>query len=291
MIHFVVALRDEALPVIAHYQMHRVADATPFLLYGSERARLVISGSGKTASAAATAYLGAYGRQEEATRACGWINLGIAGHRSEPLGESVLSHKITDAGSGRTWYPPLVFPWKGRTADVMTVEKACEDYPTAALYEMEAAGFYPTACRFDTAELIHCLKVVSDSPEKPASSLRREDLRSLVGGQIETVERLVTALEAMVKLQNSLVLSTESVTPFLDAFRFTVSEKRQLQRLLQRLKAIVPSADLWSDELEHLRENPRTRGAQVLDLLRERLTRQPTRLATTKPARDSSGES
>src|SRR4029077_10756350 len=104
MLRFVVALQAEARPLVERFGMVAVSES-PFPVYRGEEGWLIVSGHGKAASAAATAYLhlaagGALGRA--------WLNVGLGGHGRRTLGDGVLAHKITDAASGASWYPELV---------------------------------------------------------------------------------------------------------------------------------------------------------------------------------------
>ena len=55
MIHFVVALRDEALPIVSRFRMSHSSESRPFPLYEADSARLIIAGTGKISAAAAAA--------------------------------------------------------------------------------------------------------------------------------------------------------------------------------------------------------------------------------------------
>ncbi|MCP5112760.1 MAG: hypothetical protein GY953_18190, partial [bacterium] len=142
MIQFVVALDCEAKPLASRYQLRRLDSA--FSIYQGDGIALVVSGVGKVAAAAATAYL--YGRTGEPDGAV-WFNVGIAGHRDRPVGDGVLASEIKDRGSNEVWrLRPIATPLA--TASVLTVDQAEERFDTDDVYDMEAAGFYATAIRF-----------------------------------------------------------------------------------------------------------------------------------------------
>jgi adenosylhomocysteine nucleosidase len=194
MLRFVVALQAEARPLVERFGMAAVSES-PFPIYRGDEGWLIVSGHGKAASAAATAYLhlaagGALG--------CAWLNVGLGGHGRRTLGDGVLAHKITDAASGASWYPELVDDVPCPTAPVLTVERVEEEYSEPWVYESEAAGFFPTACRFSVAELVHAYKVISDNPDatlsRRMSSVAVEELIDGNLGRIETVARGLAAL-------------------------------------------------------------------------------------------------
>ncbi len=78
MIHLVIALPSEAKPLLSHYKLKAVEDSCGFKIYQKDEMALVVSGVGKSAAAAATAYLQAM-TGNEPDRA--WINIGMGGHR------------------------------------------------------------------------------------------------------------------------------------------------------------------------------------------------------------------
>jgi adenosylhomocysteine nucleosidase len=189
MLRFVVGLQAEARPLVERFGM-AAASESPFPVYQGDEGWLIVSGQGKAASAAATAYLhlvagGAPGRA--------WLNVGLGGHGRRTLGEGVLAHKISDGASGASWYPQLINDVPCPTVPMLTVERVEEEYSEPWVYESEAAGFFPTACRFSVAELVHCYKVISDNPDatfsRRMSSVAVEELIDGNLGRIETVAR------------------------------------------------------------------------------------------------------
>jgi len=191
MLRFVVALPAEARPLVDRFGM-ALASESPFPVYRSPEAWLVISGHGRAAAAAATPYLhlasgGALGRA--------WLNVGLGGHGQRTLGEGVVAHKISDAASGASWYPQLVIDSPSPTVPVLTVERVEEEYEPPWVYESEAAGFFPTACRFSVAELVHCYKVVSDNPDATLSRrMSNASIEELIAGNLEDVEAFARGL-------------------------------------------------------------------------------------------------
>jgi adenosylhomocysteine nucleosidase len=194
MLRFVVALQAEARPLVDRFGLAAVSEA-PFPLYRGEEGWLIVSGQGKAAAAAATAYLhlAAGGDPGRA-----WLNVGLGGHGLRTVGEGVVAHKISDAASGVSWYPQLIVDSPSPTAPLLTVERVDEEYEPPWVYESEAAGFFPTACRFSVAELIHCYKVVSDNPDATLSRrVTGVDVEVLIGrnlGKIETLARGLAGL-------------------------------------------------------------------------------------------------
>ena len=263
MSHLVVALWAEAKPLIQHLGLAESASGGPFRHYRGGGVSLVISGIGKTLSAAATAYLFA---AEGCRRDRPWINVGIAGHASVKVGEGLLAHKVEDAGSGRVWYPLPLFDPPAATATVRTLDRATRDYPPDAACEMEAAGFCAAAARLASSELVHVYKVVSDGPGTDLDTVSAKRVTELMTPHVSAVAQLVEAVAADA---DEIIAARPSIEPqaWLERWRFTVSQRRRLEKLLRRLAVVRPR----SLSPEDLQPAPRD-AAAALAALEEAVT-------------------
>lgn len=277
MTHFVVALSCEARPLLRHYGMEHDLASSGYRLFRSADDDLIVSGVGKTAAAGATAWLAA----ATANRDAPWINVGIAGHRSLARGEGLVAHRIVDDGTGRSWYPPRLFSGNYASSAVISVDKVEDRFEREAAYEMEAAGFWPTANRFATAELVQCYKVVSDGLQCPARELTAEVIEELVESRVDEIERLATDLR---DLHTQLPEISIDLEPFLSRWRLSVSQQRQLASLLRRWSALRPTAVEagLSDELVECLESEESihNASQLLSRLRATLDSQPLELGS-----------
>ncbi|MCB2264373.1 MAG: hypothetical protein LGR52_15760 [Candidatus Thiosymbion ectosymbiont of Robbea hypermnestra] len=191
-VKLVVALPAEAKPIISRFGLERVQPDLGFPRYRRGRMTLIVTGPGKIEAAAGTALLGALdGYSREAI----WVNLGIAGHAERAIGEVLLASSITDAGSGRVWRPILPQDRPCPTDKLLTLDRPDSHYQHEGLVDMEASGFFPTACRFSGAERIAVLKVVSDNPGTLARGLRANQVSRLINGALGTLEALLAGLE------------------------------------------------------------------------------------------------
>ncbi len=247
MLHFVVALQAEAKPLIDHFGLRRRTGGA-FLVYENENIALIVSGIGKVAAAAATGYLHA----QNGNHSCrAWLNIGIAGHGRRAIGDGVLVHKITDQITGRSWYPPLTFELSCASDDLISVGEPETKYRENGLYDMEAAGFYATACRFTTGELVHCYKIVSDNRLTPAEQIRGKTVQALIEQRLDTIDVLTQTLKALAARLAKFQSDPRELARFLKHWRFTVSEQHQLRRLLLHWQARSPKT-VWSDGLAAL---------------------------------------
>jgi len=187
----VVALPAEAKPANRHFGLVRDNQADAFPLYRNQEMLLVISGVGKEAAQAATHWLGS---MTEAKRAI-WINLGTAGHPLRAVGEGLLASEIVDDVSGRCWTPRIPNNPPCDCERLTTFATAVTDYGTSGLCDMEAAGFYPTACNLTSRERVHCLKIVSDNPLQPTSNISGRMVSLLIENRLDILDQLIRLLE------------------------------------------------------------------------------------------------
>lgn len=196
MIHIVTALRCEAKPLIQHFGLKNEAHHNDFRIYSNHSTRLVISGAGKIAAATATTYLQDTHEEQKDTV---WLNIGVAGHLSKPMGEVFMAHKLTDAASGHTAYPQLTFEPPCATECLLTTDRPMTRLPPDTMVDMEAFGFYSTAIHFASRERVHCLKIISDSGASLENSLSAKQVEALVQGALETINALIMPLVGLVE--------------------------------------------------------------------------------------------
>ena len=269
-VNLIVALACEARPLISHFGLEAAPGDGAYRAYRGENVSLVVSGVGKTAATRATAYwnefLGGPG-------GLAWLNVGVGGHASEPIGRGFLAHKVVDSASGRSGYPALVFDPPGPTAAVMTVDRMEERYEGEWIYDMEASGFYETASRLSTAELVHCYKIVSDNAEAPPREVSAKRVTRLVEQNIESIDSVIGNLAGLVDELGSLRADPADFREYLGRWHFTATEREQLRRLLRRRATLAidsPGEVAEANELAGL-----TRGSDVLRFIEQRLDSLP----------------
>lgn len=236
MTSFVVALHAEAKPLIEHYGLEPT-NRHGFRVFEGAGRRLVVSGVGKVAAAAATAYL-------QDTPLDVWVNVGIGGHRDRAPGEMVRATRVSDASTAARYYPTSVGLTEFDTAGVTTVDVPETVFASSDVFDMEAAGFYPTALRFSTSELVHCVKIVSDNVDTGTDQLTSPRVTELIENNLGAVVALVDELEALASTIEPLRVEPDADS-FLRSWHFTASQKRRLTRILMRHRAFEqqPSAD------------------------------------------------
>ena len=248
MLHLLVALRPEASPFVEGWSLRRDPDVSGFDLYegefGEMPVRLVRAGIGKAHMAAAVGWLAGRAGQSRTTEAAIWLNAGIAGHTSLLPGDVVMAHCVLDVASGRASYPPLVVEPPCLTCEMRTVDAPETVYQENAAYDMEASAFVDAARRFATAELVHCVKVVSDGPAAPVHQLNRQQIGQLSKALVPVVEELARRLRPVLEEVQAAAGDPPDYDQLLTAHHFTVSDQVQLRKLLRRRSALAATEPL-----------------------------------------------
>ncbi len=239
MIHFICALKCEARSLIAHYRLKHCTDSESFPLYISpdKQMSLMISGVGKINAAAATAFTHAFLHTEKQDV---WLNVGIAGHKALEIGEITLAHKIIDQANQCIWYPQIIFSPPCQSVEILSCDKPVTDY-TDTLFEMEAAGFYATACRFASSELIHVIKIISDNQQQPAEKMSESFVAELVKEKLTVIDQIAESLSSLANHLDNSNGTPDYYEQIIEQWRFTYAEKTILKSCLNRWHILCPN--------------------------------------------------
>ena len=260
MLCLIVALAAEARPLIASYRLRGVG-GHPYRICAGEQTRLIVSGVGKVAAAAATAYLRALIGDAPAA----WLNIGVAGHGRQAVGTALLAHKVVDAASAKPFYPTFTAPPPCRTTRLHTVDRVQPAAGDAAC-DMEASGFCAAAQRFATSERVHCLKVVSDNPQSPYQTLNAEKVEALIEAQLDAVTHVGEHLQSLSQQVHALYADPPGFAALTARWQFTATQQHQLRGLLSRWQVLAPTTPIVNDDLLVLRDR-----AEVLGYIQRRL--------------------
>lgn len=267
MLNLVIALQAEAKPLISRMSLKKLTGSHAFPLFASDTCRLIISGIGKCNSAAATAWLAG----QHSTPGQTWLNVGIAGHKDQPLGTMLCANRITDNGSGRNWYPVQISSPLA-SEQLITFDQPVKDYSHSTLYDMEATGFVQTALRFSTAELVQSVKIVSDNHDHQLCDITEPLVNQLIEDQCDTLIQYCGHLQALA-MEQQVVNIDEIFGLFNGRWKFSVAQQRQLERLLQRHDIVLGKLDAVPAPLLEVK-----RSSVVLDWLRTELQNTPLTL-------------
>lgn len=251
MLIWVIALHCEAKPIIDLYRLKKSSRYRTFDLYENNHMQCVISGIGKTSAAAATAWVGALNHRATSTV---WINLGIAGAATQPVGEIFWLHKITDPSLNRRYYPIPIFPKHLKSIACISLDQPDNDYDRESVYDMEASAFFATATRFSSGEQVHCLKVISDNQQQ-AIKLDKPGVSQLIQQKSSIIhdftQNLLKLNQQLVKLEVSPILWQQ----VLQQAHFSQTQQAQLKTLLRFLSPKMN--DALPDLISHLQSSQR----------------------------------
>ena len=249
------ALPSEAKPLLRHFGLKGEPTPGPFPCYVGEDVALVVSGIGKIQAAAAVSYL--YSQLHHhpdvsgaALASAAWINVGIAGHGSHPVGQAILAHEVLDRASGRRHYPPLVIQPPCPTDRVITVDQVEQAYDPPVAYDMEAAAFCAVAALLAHVELVHCLKVVSDGPEAEIHGITREKVEVWIGDHLGTLDALIDRCRPLMVEMQPLHEDPADFQDCLERWHFTATDRRQLRKLLRRRQVLAAGEPLPLEGVE-----------------------------------------
>ena len=211
MIYVVTALYQEAHGFIRELELKKNTAYAPFEVFDNESAgiRLVVTGVGEIAAAAATAAVCA---RDGADASDFLINIGCcatgccepadrdmdsgygAAHAAQ-IGDLYVCHKITEQATGKTFYPDILYrhPWKERelVTGMQPLQRAAAH---GALYDMEAAAVYQAGIRFFSPDRMLFLKVVSDFGIAGQERMTAEALTGLLEQHVKEIAAFLTNL-------------------------------------------------------------------------------------------------
>ena len=207
MIYIACALYQEALPWIEQYQLKKRAELTKFQIFeGTAKTaaqetltvRLVITGTGPLAAAAACAYLCTLFEPEEGSI---FINFGICAKidGEGEIGETFIVHKVTGGSSGRQYYPDMFYTAPVREAALISFDHIYRGEPLSQkadthgtlLADMEAEGLFYSAGRFLALDRMVFIKVISDiSGEEVSDRTVRQLCRQSCGQLFSWIEEI-----------------------------------------------------------------------------------------------------
>lgn len=190
MINIICALKHEARPIVDRFRLIQADSSRSFISYQNKKEGilLTITGVGKKAAALGTKHVIDHYRPDKSSV---WLNIGIAGHKDLATGTPVLANRISDFATGETWYPRITFTADTDTLPLLTVVEPLADYPDDDMIDMEASGFYSSACNISSLDRIHCLKIISDNTLNPSRNINKRMIYELVSENMTVIENLI----------------------------------------------------------------------------------------------------
>tara|TARA_X000001036_G_scaffold439825_1_gene492522 strand:+ start:2259 stop:3059 length:801 start_codon:yes stop_codon:yes gene_type:complete len=240
-INFVVALQNEAKPLIEYYKL-KLLHHYPFKVYKNENKWLIVSKVGNTMIKKACLHLSEISHSHLNTV---WLNIGTAGHLNYPLGTILIANKIIDDCSKATYYPSQIIKENLISTIVRTVEKNVNDYNEKEIFDMEASGFFHICSKISLNELICSIKIISDNKEFP--NFNNKLIYSLIKNSLNKLSGIVDQFYKLSEKQCSLVLTNEHFEIFLNKWYFSFTQTSQLKKKLNKLRFLKPKIDYFNE--------------------------------------------
>lgn len=230
MIYLVIALREEAGPLIRHFHLSKAEGSLP--VFSNDEITLILSGSTPLNAASHTA---AELSRHEIKPTDFLINIGTcAGGSHRAKGTILLINRISDFASGRDYYPDILASSLKEETRLITGSRIhTAEHPVLSerladtVYDMEGSAVFHAASLFLAPHQLRFLKIVSDDGTNLPSP---EEIRLLAESSLPVLEREIEAM----KLQcGESELKEMDTDPVAELFCSSLTMKRQIRQLLQ----------------------------------------------------------
>ena len=239
-LHILTALRCEAQPLIEALKLQPAAnqpsEAKKPRHFVGDGIDLTIAGVGQQPMRAAVQWLQTTITTTTPTAA--WLNVGIAGHPSLPLGSLRFAHQLSSEDTKKRLYPQFTGKPPGATERVHTVNQADLSYAQGCMVEMEAFAFFEQARKTATAEVIGVAKVVSDNRENAPEQITKQHVEELIQRQLDPILAFATHLQQTAHDLSQLAADPAHFAALQSGHHFTVTQTHQLRDLLRRMSLL-----------------------------------------------------
>ncbi len=188
----VTALMAEAVPVVDHFRMRKLAKQPEFHHYqadlepGRWQLELLVCGMGAAPTRRAIC---GFLEQVGSSTGSRWLNLGIAGARDFEIGQLVWARTI----GGRAVGVPAGIAVSD-SAEVVSLAKPGLAYRPGVLFDMEAESCLDTleenSLQFAPQHLF-CAKVISDNPARGVQQINRQWVMETIRKQTKTLDSYI----------------------------------------------------------------------------------------------------
>ncbi len=227
MIHLIVATHYEARPLIKIFNLKKIN--SNLKIYENNEVSLTISGIGKINSAVSVVQT-FYEFKKKYDNI--WINIGLAGHRSLEIGDISLVNKIKDKSSQKTFFT-FIGDFDIRSFGCLTCDKENKNY-SDYLFDMECSGFFESARKYSTKELVQSLKIISDNKNKSINFKNKEEVFKLIFYHEHTLKKFLNYLLELKKTYCDYdKYINQQFNLLFDETKFTFTESQQMKSLLK----------------------------------------------------------
>ena len=230
MIHFIVATSSESKLIIKKLKLKKVKPSSGFDFFYNDNFSITITGLGKVNSALGVAHT--FFKFKGLSNNI-WINIGLAGHEKEKIGTLVFVDKIYDYETQKSMYPFFVKNYKIKRLNCTCYSKPNFNY-TNSLSDMESSGFFSSANKYSSKEIIHSLKIVSDNKFEKIDFNDTKIIERIFEKNFDQILDFVNDIEDLwerkFQKQNKIKIKIEKE---IENLKYSFSEGMQLRNLLK----------------------------------------------------------
>ncbi|MAI60714.1 MAG: hypothetical protein CMM92_06820 [Rickettsiales bacterium] len=230
MIHFIVATSSESKLIIKKLKLKKIQPSSGFDFFYNDNFSMTITGLGKINSALGVAHT--FFKFKNLSNNI-WINIGLAGHEKEKIGTLILVDKIYDDETKKSMYPFFIKDYKIKKLNCTCYAKPNLNYDKS-LSDMESSGFFLSANKYSTKELIHSLKIISDNKYDKIDFNNTKNIERLFEKNFDQIMNFILDIKGLwerkFEKQNKIKIKIEKD---LKNLKYTFSEGVQIRNLLK----------------------------------------------------------
>jgi len=229
MIHFVVATNSEARPLIDLLKLKKIKELKQTFIYTNQNISLTISGIGKVNAAIGVTQTYYYYNQKNNNI---WINIGLAGHKYLKVGDICTINKITDNETKKNYFP-FVNKFKMHNQECLSLGIKKKNY-SSKVYDMESFGFYQSASKYSSKELLQIVKIISDNQFESIDFKNKEAVYNIIFNHRKLINELCTFMLNLKKefYPTSNEIIENEVNNLFTKIKFSFTEREQMKVLL-----------------------------------------------------------
>ena len=228
MIHFIVATNSEARPLIDLFKLKKKKDFKQTLIYANQQISLTITGIGKINAAIGVTETYFYFNQDNNV----WINIGLAGHKDLKIGKICSINKISDNETNKDFFP-FANEFQIQSQGCLTVGTRKKNY-SSKIYDMESSGFYQSASKYSSNELLQIVKIISDNQYESIDFKNKEVVYNIIINHKKLINDLCSFMLKLKKKVNPInkeIIEIE-FNNLITKIKFTFTEREQMKVLL-----------------------------------------------------------
>lgn len=198
MLIWTCALHCEAKPVIDFYRLKKLKNPNHFDCYQNDQMLCVVSGMGGQNMQQAVNWVIETFKIESGS---GWINIGIAGHLSYPVGTALLVSSVSqhDRSTAIFLHPPEHNTLA--SCALSSQQKENTDYQANVIFDLEAYAFVNSVKAFSPLHHCQCVKVISDNADTPPQR-NKAAISQLIADTMPAIHEVAMSLQKRCEAPN-----------------------------------------------------------------------------------------